>query len=148
MLAQGRAATQRPAKAPNGSERVVYTNSKYEILNAAEIVRHVGTISGGSGTFNPPAFYTQFSRAFGKYRPYFRYQYFHAGATDPIHGNPALGLSLGRRNGPSVGGRYDFNDHAAMKLQYDHFSFRGMVVGNPYQVQVSNGLTAEFSFAY
>jgi hypothetical protein len=137
---------------PNHSEListvyVVYTNSKYEILNEGEVIRHVGTIEGGPGTFNTPAFYTQFSRAFGKYRPYFRYQYFNAGATDPIYGNPALGLSLGRRNGPSLGLRFDFNDHAAVKLQYDHFGFRGMET-NPYAAQVSNGLGAEFSFAY
>ncbi|MGD0427013.1 MAG: hypothetical protein ABSC10_09850 [Candidatus Acidiferrales bacterium] len=138
---------------PNHSEListvyVVYTNSKYEILNEGEVTRHVGTIDGGPGTFNTPAFYTQFSRGFGKYRPYFRYQYFNAGATDPIYGNPALGLSLGRRNGPSLGLRFDFNDHAAVKFQYDHFDFRGLETGNPYAVQTSNGIVAEFSFAY
>ena len=126
----------------------VYTNSTYEILNEGEVIRHVGSIEGGPGTFNTPAFYTQFSRKFGKYRPYFRYQYFNAGVDDPIYGNPELGLSLGRRNGPSLGLRFDFNDHAAVKLQYDHFAFRGMEAEDPHAVQSSNALGMEFSFAY
>jgi hypothetical protein len=126
----------------------VWTNSKYEFLNEAELVRHVGTITGLPGTFNTPAFYTQFSRAFGKYRPYFRYQYFNSGIDDPVYNNPEIGTTLGRRNGPSFGLRFDFNDHAAAKLQYDHFSYRGLETGNPRAVQTSNALGTEISFAY
>lgn len=126
----------------------VFTNSKYEFLNEAEVIRHVGSITGGPGTYNTLAFYTQFSRAFGKYRPYFRYQYFNSGVTDPIYNNPDLGLALGRRNGPSLGLRYDFNDHAAVKLQYDHFAYRGLDPANPRTEQISNALTTEISFAY
>jgi hypothetical protein len=125
----------------------VCTNSKYELLNEGEIIRHVGTIAGGPGTFNTPAFYTQLSRGFGKYRPYFRYQYFNAGVDEPIYGDPALGAALGRRNGPAVGLRYDFNDHAEFKVQYEHLALRGLELANPYAVQTSDGLATEFSFA-
>jgi len=126
----------------------VWTNSKYEVLNEAELIRHVGTITGLPGTFNTPAFYTQFSRAFGKYRPYFRYQYFNSGLGDPVYNNPEISTMLGRRNGPSFGLRFDFNDHAAAKLQFDHFSYRGLETGNPRAMQTNNALGTEISFAY
>jgi hypothetical protein len=47
---------------------------------------------------------------------------------------------VGRRNGPSAGVRWDFNGHAAVKLQYDHISERGL--------KSSNDLETQFSFAF
>ena len=32
---------------------------------------------------------------------------------------------VGRRNGPTIGLRYDLNDNSATKLEYDHHSQRG-----------------------
>jgi hypothetical protein len=119
---------------------VVYVDSNYEFLNEAMLVRHSGSIAGASRIFHTPGFYTQFSRRFGKYRPYFRYSYVNAGVAEPIYGDPADGPIVGRRNGPTLGLRYDLNDHAAIKIQYDHFSQRGQ---NSF-----NALETQFSFAF
>jgi hypothetical protein len=113
----------------------VYVNSKYEFLNEAMLVRHVGSSTGAPGVFHTPAFYTQFSRAFGKYRPYFRYQYINAGSDEPIYGDPTDGPVVGRRQGASAGVRYDFNDHAAFKLQYDRMTVRGEGTANTLDTQ-------------
>jgi hypothetical protein len=117
-----------------------YLNSKYEFLNEAMLVRHTGSSTGAPGAFHTPAFYTQFSRAFGKYRPYFRYQYINAGEGDPIYGDKTDGPLVGRRQAPSVGVRYDFNEHAAFKLQYDRMTIRGE--GS------SNQLDSQFAFTF
>jgi hypothetical protein len=119
---------------------VVYTSSNYEFLNEAMLVRHSGSITGAPGIFHTSGFYTQFSRRFGKYRPYFRYSYVNAGVREPIYGDPADGPIVGRRNGPSLGLRYDLNDHAAFKLQYDYLSQRGQ--------KSFNALETQFSFAF
>ncbi len=117
-----------------------YVNSKYEFLNEAMLVRHVGTSTNAPGVFHTPAFYTQFSRAFGKYRPYFRYQYINAAADEPIYGDPTDGPVVGRRQGASAGLRFDFNDHAAFKLQYDRMTVRGE--------GTTNGLDTQFAFTF
>jgi hypothetical protein len=119
---------------------LVYTNSNYEFLNEGLLVRHSGDNAAQPGVFHTPGFYTQFSRRFGKYRPYYRYSYVNAGVAEPIYGNPADGPIVGRRNGSSFGVRYDLNDHSAVKLQYDHLSQRG--------VPNFNQLLTQFSFAF
>jgi hypothetical protein len=119
---------------------VVYTNSNYEFLNEGMLVRHTGNDAALPRVFHTPGFYTQFSRRFGKYRPYVRYAYVNAGVAEPIYGDPADGPVVGRRNGPTFGLRYDLNDHAAFKLQYDHLSQRGQ--------KSFNLLETQFSFAF
>jgi len=119
---------------------LVYANSNYEFLNEGLLVRHSGSMTGAPAVFHTPGFYTQFSRRFGKYRPYFRYSYVNAGVAEPIYGDPADGPIVGRRNGPTFGLRYDLNDHAAFKLQYDHLAQRGQ---NSF-----NALETQFSFAF
>jgi hypothetical protein len=119
---------------------VVYINSNYEFLNEGMLVRHSGSTTGAPGIFHTPGFYTQFSRRFGKYRPYFRYSYVNAGVAEPVYGDPADGPIVGRRNGPTFGLRYDLNDHAAFKLQYDRLAQRGQ--------KSFNALQTQFSFAF
>jgi hypothetical protein len=119
---------------------IVYSDSNYEFLNEAMLVRHTNTRLGAPAVFHTPGFYTQFSRRFGKYRPYFRYDYVNAGVAEPIYGDPADGPVVGRRNGPTFGLRYELNDHAAFKLQYDHLSQRGQ--------KSFNLLETQFSFAF
>jgi hypothetical protein len=103
---------------PNGSPKVgqtimaahlVYQNKLYEMLNELVVIRH--TLNNRA--FHTPGFYTQFSRRFGNARPYLRYQYVNAPNDDPIFAD------IGRRNGPSLGLRYDVSDFAAFKAQYD-----------------------------
>jgi hypothetical protein len=57
---------------------LVYVNSNYELLNEEMLVRHQGNSTGAPGVFHTPAFYTQLSRRFRSYRPYFRYEYINA----------------------------------------------------------------------
>jgi hypothetical protein len=108
----------RDSLTPNGSPKVgqtimaahfIYQNKLYEILNEGVVVRHAVS----DRVFNTPGFYTQFSRRFGNARPYFRYQYVNVPGDDPIFPD------VGRRNGPSLGLRYDVSDFAAFKAQYD-----------------------------
>jgi hypothetical protein len=89
---------------------VVYRNANYEWLNEALDIRHR---IEGRRTLHTPAFYTQFARRLGEAWPYFRYQYTNAPDDDPIFQN------VGRRNGPSVGLRYNLSEFAALKIQYD-----------------------------
>jgi hypothetical protein len=119
---------------------IIYKNSNYEFLNEGLLVRHTGTKLGFRGTFHTPGFYTQISHRFGKYRPYFRYAYLNAGVSEPIYGDPADGPVVGRHNGPSLGLRYDFNDHAAVKLEYDRIGHAGQ--------RSSNALETQLSFAF
>jgi hypothetical protein len=119
---------------------VVYINSNYEFLNEGMLARHTGSITGAPEVFHTPGLYTQLSRRFGKYRPYFRYSYVNAGVAEPIYGDPADGPIVGRRSGPTLGLRYDLNDHAAFKLQYDYLAQRGQ--------KSFNALETQFSFAF
>ena len=120
---------------------VVYRDSNYEILNEGMLVRHGPPSIGTGGVFHTTGFYTQISRRFGTLRPYFRFAYINASLADPIYGEltdvPEL---ISRRDGPTIGLRYDFNEHAAVKFQYDHFGLRGQ--------NSSNRLSTQFSFAF
>lgn len=103
----------------------------------------------GGPVFHTGAFYSQFSRAFRAWRPYFRYQYFNANNNDSTYANVTspneyAPLSdagfVGRLNGPSAGVRWDFTEHSALKFQYDRYSLRGLAT--------ENGLTAQFAFTF
>ncbi|HLL75488.1 MAG TPA: hypothetical protein VK421_09505 [Pyrinomonadaceae bacterium] len=103
-----------PRDAPNVGQTItaahlVYQNSLYELLNEAVLLRH----STEARTSHALGLYTQFSRRFGRSRPYFRYQHLNVPEGFPLFPN------AGRRNGPSLGLRYDVSDYAALKLQYD-----------------------------
>jgi len=103
-----------PRDGPNVGQTIfathlVYQNSLYELLNEAVLLRH----STAARTSHALGLYTQFSRRFGRARPYFRYQHLNVPEGFPLFPN------AGRRNGPSLGLRYDVSDYAALKLQYD-----------------------------
>lgn len=115
----------------------VFTNPTYEWLNEGMFVRH--TLPSGA-IFHTPGFYTQFSRRFGHFRPYFRYSYVNAPANDPIYGNPFELPPIGRINGPTAGLRYDFTQHTAFKLQYDREGARGE--------KSINGGSGQFDFTF
>jgi len=123
----------------------VFNDGKYEILNEAALIRHDEI---GVSEFNTNAFYTQWSRAFGQYRPYFRYQYFNGPSTDPVWAlaqpsnfAPAYVTGfVGRVNGPSAGFRYNFNENAAIKFQYDRIQLRDL--------PTATGLTSQIAFSF
>ena len=110
-----------PANSPRVDETIlaahaVFVRPSFEWLNEALVVRH--TPLGSADTFNTPGFYTQVSKKFGSYRPYFRYQYVNAANAEPIF--PDIKL----RQGPSVGIRFDASESVAVKLQYDYTALR------------------------
>jgi hypothetical protein len=109
----------------------VFIGSNFEWLNEALVIRH--TPEGGR-VFDTPGWYTQISKRFGSYRPYFRYQYMNAADNEPVY--PDIGL----RAGPSVGVRYDPTDFVALKLQYDYTALRSQ--------QAINGLALQAGFTF
>ena len=122
-----------PLGKPPVGETILATHAvwilpKFEWLNEAMLVRH--HLEGTDLTFNTPAFYSQISRQYGSYRPYFRYEYLNAPNNEPIF--PEVGL----RTGPSVGVRYDANESVALKLQYDFTAFRDQPSSNALGLQV------------
>jgi len=126
-----------PANSPRVDETIlaahaVFVRPSFEWLNEALVVRH--TPLGSADTFNTPGFYTQVSKKFGSYRPYFRYQYVNAANAEPIF--PDIKL----RQGPSVGIRFDASESVAVKLQYDYTALRQ-------QASVS-GLAPQIGFTF
>ena len=126
-----------PAAQPTVGETIlathaIYSTPAFEWLNELLVVRH--NVSGTSYVFQTPAFYSQISKAFGQYRPYFRYQYINASPQEPIFPDVAL------RAGPSAGIRYDATESVALKFQYDYLSLR-----NQRAVQ---GLEAQVGFTF
>jgi hypothetical protein len=111
---------------------VIYIVPTFEWLNEALVIRH--SPQGSSRIFQTPGFYTQISKRWGSYRPYFRYQYINASSSEPIFPDVKL------RAGPSVGLRYDASESVALKLQYDYTALR--------QQPASNGLTLQLGFTF
>jgi hypothetical protein len=116
---------------------VVYMNSSYESLNEVMLLTNTNI---GLPSSNSVGFYSQFSRKFGAYRPYFRYAYMNLSPSDQIYSDPTEGDVVTRRNGPSIGLRYDFTEHTAFKLQYDRVALRGQ--------PSSNGVGTQFAFTF
>ncbi|PYT99005.1 MAG: hypothetical protein DMG38_13350 [Acidobacteria bacterium] len=94
----------------------VFARPSFEWLNEALVIRHAPF--GSARVFHTPGFYTQVSKKFGSYRPYFRYQYVNASNAEPVF--PEIKL----RQGPSVGVRFDASESVALKLQYDYTALR------------------------
>ena len=111
------------------SAYVVYIDGKWEFLNEAVLLRH--QLPDGGRSWNSPMGYTQISRAFGIYRPYFRFQEVNIPNNDPA--SPFVG----RYEGPSVGMRFDFFTYAALKLQYNRVYLRNQPTENGFETQVA-----------
>jgi hypothetical protein len=110
----------------------IYMTPTWEFLNEGVLLKN--HIENAGRTFNTPLAYTQISRKFGPWRPYFRYQYVNSPAGDPIN------IYTGRYMGPSLGLRYDFADYAAFKLQYNRLDQRDS--------RPTNGLDAQIAFTF
>jgi hypothetical protein len=110
-----------PESAPRIGETILAAHAilirpKYEWLTEFIEDRHAP--EGSPLVFHTPAFYTQVSRQFRAYRPYFRYEYLNAPANEPVF--PDIGL----RHGPLAGVRYDANESVAIKFQYNYTFLR------------------------
>jgi hypothetical protein len=108
---------------------VVYEASGIEFLNEGFLIRHAPV--GPGETFDTPAFYSQFSKKFGRIRPFVRYQYFNASSLNLIYND------VGLRCGPSFGARYDLNEFLAFKAQLDRTGRRGLPDINGLHLQIS-----------
>lgn len=108
---------------------VVYQNSNWELLNEGVLLRNKSEAFPNS--FNTPLAYTQISRKFGVYRPYFRFQYVNSPNDDPVN------QFKGRFDGPSFGLRMDFTDYAALKAQFNRVYLRNASAQNGLDLQVS-----------
>ncbi len=127
----------RPLNSPRIGETIVaahaiFIRPKYEWLNEALLDRHA--LMGTSSSFNTPGFYTQVSRQFGSYRPYFRYQYVNVPNNEPVFPDVRL------QHGPSLGLRYDASESVALKFQYDYSFLRDQ--------PGFNGLTLQLGFTF
>jgi hypothetical protein len=126
-----------PVEAPRVGEtilaaHVVYIRPKFEWLNEALVIRHAPF--GLAHVYETPGFYTQISKQFGAYRPYFRYQYVNGSDHEPIFPD------VGRREGPSAGLRFDASESVALKLQYDYTAIRNQ--------QAINSLALQLGFTF
>lgn len=111
---------------------LVYITPTWEFMN--EIVDQRDKSVGTTIAYNTPLGYTQISRKFGKFRPYFRWQEVNVPVNDPLYG------FVGRYEGPSPGLRMDFTTYAALKLQYNRLYTRS----SPPQ----NGLDGQVAFTF
>jgi hypothetical protein len=114
------------------SAYVVYFSSNWEFMTEGVLLSN--HVMGTSVPFRSPMAYTQIARAFGIYKPYFRYQYVRDNVNDPIN------LLKGTYYGPSAGIRIDFATYAAFKLQFNHLYQSSQLAGN--------GLNAQIAFAF
>jgi hypothetical protein len=126
-----------PANAPRIGELIfaahaVMVRPNFEWLNEALLIRHA--LDGSSRVFNTPGFYSQISKRFGSYRPYFRYQYVNGSNSEPVFPD------VGRRQGPSAGLRFDASESVALKLQYDRTDLRHQ--------PAFNDLTPQLAFTF
>jgi hypothetical protein len=126
-----------PASSPRIGESILAAHAvlirpKFEWLNEALMDRHASF--GTSAVFHTTGFYSQISRQWGSYRPYFRYEYLNASNNEPVFSDVAL------RHGPLFGIRYDATESVALKLQYSYTFLR-----NQAAVQ---GLTAQVGFTF
>jgi hypothetical protein len=112
-----------------GSFYAVYNNGTWELLNEAVLISNKQ--DGATKSFNSPLLYTQISRKFGVYRPYFRFQYMNIPNNDPIN------IFTGRYDGPSAGLRMDFTEFAALKVQYNRIFLRDAPALNGVDMQVA-----------
>jgi hypothetical protein len=107
---------------------VVYVAHGIEFLNEGFLIRHAP--EDHETVTNMSAFYSQFSKRFGRTRPFFRYQYINADREDTVFED------VGLRYGPSAGARYDFSDNIAFKAQLDHTVRKHQPDLNGLQMQV------------
>jgi hypothetical protein len=106
------------SRAPNdetiAAAHVVYKTDALELMTEGMLMRH--DPRGAAPASDSRGYYAQSSRRFGTVRPYVRMDYLDIPNTD------ALFSFLGRRFGPTVGARYDFQPFAALKLQTSHLN--------------------------
>ena len=108
---------------------IVFAGPKLEFLNEASLIRH--EVKGTNEIFRSLTAYTQASYAFGKVRPYVRYDYQNVPASDPLFGH------AGRKSGPSVGVYRHISNYVVVKIQYGRLGQRAQPSANDIQGQLA-----------
>ena len=108
---------------------MVYQTNRFEFLNEAVVLQH--TPDGGARTNHIPAFYSQISQRFGRYRPYFRYEYMNVPLSDPLYAD------VGLLHGPRGGLRYSLSESAAFKIEFGREMRRNLPSVNLVGTQLS-----------
>lgn len=93
-----------------GALYAVYKTDVVELFTEAVVVRHDSRRTAVP-TNTMRGYYAQLSRRFGDVRPYLRMDYLDVPAANQLF------AFLGRRSGPTLGIRYDFDALAALKVQ-------------------------------
>ena len=106
----------------------LYRTETVELLGEALLIRH-SPREGPSDDIR--GYYALVSRRFASVRPYARLDYVDVPASDPVF------AFLGRRSGPTLGVRYDFDALAALKLQAGHLNQTTRPTMNRFEAQVS-----------
>jgi len=96
-----------------------YRTGQYEWLTEGVFMRDA---AAGQGSYWTSAAYTELSRKFGSFRPYFRMEWRNSPSGDPLLAYIGQNVSVW---GPTVGMRYDFTPMMALKAEYEHNEQRG-----------------------
>jgi hypothetical protein len=107
----------------------VYVGPRLEVLNEASLLRHA--VRGTGEVYRSLTGYTQLSYAFGRTRPYARYEYQNVPVSDPVFGR------AGRMNGPSVGVNRHISNYVGLKLQFGRLGLRAGPSANDFQAQLA-----------
>jgi hypothetical protein len=107
----------------------VIEQPKFEWLNEGLLIRHAP--AGSSRVLYTPGFYSTISKKFGRYQPYFGFQYVNASDQEPVF------PTVGRQEGPYAGLRYNANESVAFKLQYGRTYYRQEATDNSLALQVA-----------
>ena len=109
---------------------LVYSSATFEFLNEVIVMRR-GESGADAATTTSPAYYSQISRAFGRWRPYARVERMDlrtAFTADAPAGRQTQSLAVLR---------FDFSDLAAVKAEYRHNTVSGASAFNAIVANVS-----------
>jgi hypothetical protein len=106
----------------------LYRTETDELLGEALLIRHSPR---GGVSDDIRGYYALASHRVGSVRPYARLDYVDVPASDPVF------AFLGRRSGPTLGVRYDFDALAALKVQAGHLNQTTRPTMKRFEAQVS-----------
>jgi len=123
------------------SAHLVWTKEQPEFIAEFANVHHADTVTGhvwnSHGTYAQIAY--RLPGALKKWKPYYRFEYIHVPATDPVLAFPNLAEH-------TVGTRFDIVDFAALKVEYRHA--RRPVLQPINGLQLINGFFAQTAFTF
>jgi hypothetical protein len=114
----------------------VYNYGRVEVLNEAVLMRNSAVIGSGiRKTTSISGGYSQLSYRIGSWHPYFRFEVMNPNDFDPV--SLSVLTQSGWSRNVTGGVRYDFNEFAAFKLQFDRLSNKHLPVSNRVRMQLA-----------